>query len=161
MRSEDVQPLRIPTSGSERGPVAPARRTDELDRRIIEALQSNGRESFRAIAGLEEHVGLRRQLRPGARELVVDDLLSCVDAGVELGHRDLHVAVEPAAELVERADVVAVAVGDRDAPDRGACLLGGLDQRVAAARDGRVDEREPVVLAHKKRVHEAQPRELD
>src|SRR5881398_704231 len=50
MRSEDVQPLRIPTSGSERGPVAPARRTDELDRGIIEALQANGRESFRAIA---------------------------------------------------------------------------------------------------------------
>src|SRR3954462_5798305 len=50
MRSEEVQPLRIPTSGSERGPVAPARRPDELDRRIIEALQANGRESFRAIA---------------------------------------------------------------------------------------------------------------
>ncbi len=50
MRSDDVQPLRIPWSGSERGPVAPARRTDELDRRIIEALQANGRESFRAIA---------------------------------------------------------------------------------------------------------------
>ena len=50
MRSEDVQPLRIPAGGSERGPVAPARRTDELDRRIIEALQANGRESFRAIA---------------------------------------------------------------------------------------------------------------
>src|SRR5205823_10256851 len=50
MRSDDVQPLRIPASGSDRGPVAPARRTDELDRRIIEALQANGRESFRAIA---------------------------------------------------------------------------------------------------------------
>src|SRR5205814_8548372 len=31
-------------------------------------------EAADAIAGLEEHVGLRRQLRPGARELVVDDL---------------------------------------------------------------------------------------
>ena len=50
MRSPDVQPLRIPTGGSERGPVAPARKTDELDRSIIEALQANGRESFRAIA---------------------------------------------------------------------------------------------------------------
>jgi Lrp/AsnC family transcriptional regulator for asnA, asnC and gidA len=50
MRSPEIQPLRIPTSGSERGPVAPARRTDELDRSIIEALQANGRESFRAIA---------------------------------------------------------------------------------------------------------------
>src|SRR5579862_1208239 len=50
MRRDDVQPLRIEPSGSERGPVAPARRTDDLDRRIIEALQANGRESFRAIA---------------------------------------------------------------------------------------------------------------
>jgi Lrp/AsnC family transcriptional regulator for asnA, asnC and gidA len=50
MRSEDVQPLRLPTGDSERGPVAPARRTDALDRSIIEALQANGRESFRAIA---------------------------------------------------------------------------------------------------------------
>ena len=33
-----------------RGPVAPARRVDDLDRRIIEALQENGRESFRGIA---------------------------------------------------------------------------------------------------------------
>src|SRR6476646_6483129 len=51
MRSEDLQPLKFPTSGSERGPVAPARRTDELDRGLIEALQANGRESFRAVAG--------------------------------------------------------------------------------------------------------------
>ena len=50
MRSEDVQPLRIPTGSSERGPVGRARRTDDLDRSIIEALQANGRESFRAIA---------------------------------------------------------------------------------------------------------------
>ena len=34
----------------ERGAVAPLRRVDELDRRIIEALQLNGRESFRGIA---------------------------------------------------------------------------------------------------------------
>jgi Lrp/AsnC family transcriptional regulator for asnA, asnC and gidA len=33
-----------------RGPVAPAHRVDELDRRIIEELQANGRESFRRIA---------------------------------------------------------------------------------------------------------------
>ena len=50
MRSQDVQPLRIPAISSERGPVAPARRIDELDRSIIDALQVNGRESFRAIA---------------------------------------------------------------------------------------------------------------
>ena len=50
MRSDDVQPIRISASGSERGPVGRARRTDDLNRSIIEALQANGRESFRAIA---------------------------------------------------------------------------------------------------------------
>ena len=34
----------------QRGAVAPLRRVDDVDRRIIEALQANGRESFRAIA---------------------------------------------------------------------------------------------------------------
>src|SRR5258707_15334407 len=34
----------------ERGAVAPLLRVDEIDRRIIEALQRNGRESFRRIA---------------------------------------------------------------------------------------------------------------
>jgi len=47
LRSPDVFPLR-PTS--ERGAVTPARRVDDLDRQIIEALQANGRESFRRIA---------------------------------------------------------------------------------------------------------------
>ena len=51
MRREDAQPLRLAARGdSRRGPVAPARRVDDLDRRIIEALQENGRESFRSIA---------------------------------------------------------------------------------------------------------------
>jgi Lrp/AsnC family transcriptional regulator, regulator for asnA, asnC and gidA len=35
---------------AERGAVAPLRRVDDVDRRIIEALQENGRESFRGIA---------------------------------------------------------------------------------------------------------------
>ncbi len=38
------------TSGVERGPVSRPRSIDDLDRRIIEALQENGRESFRRIA---------------------------------------------------------------------------------------------------------------
>jgi len=51
LRSKDAQPLRLAGEGeSRRGPVAPARRVDDLDRRIIEALQENGRESFRGIA---------------------------------------------------------------------------------------------------------------
>ena len=57
--------------------------------------------------------------------------------------------------------MVAVAVRERDAPDRGAGVPRGGEQRVAAAGDSRVDEREAVVLAHEKRVHETQPRELD
>jgi Lrp/AsnC family transcriptional regulator for asnA, asnC and gidA len=49
LRSSDAQPLRFP--GQPRGPVAPAQqRVDDLDRAIIEALQENGRESFRRIA---------------------------------------------------------------------------------------------------------------
>ena len=38
------------TVDTPRGPVTPARKVDDLDRRIIEELQANGRESFRRIA---------------------------------------------------------------------------------------------------------------
>jgi Transcriptional regulators len=51
LRSSEGQPLRLPVPAeAPRGPVAPARRVDDLDRGIIEALQENGRESFRGIA---------------------------------------------------------------------------------------------------------------
>jgi Lrp/AsnC family transcriptional regulator for asnA, asnC and gidA len=51
LRRSEAQPLRLPAQAdSRRGPIAPARRVDELDRGIIEALQENGRESFRRIA---------------------------------------------------------------------------------------------------------------
>jgi Lrp/AsnC family transcriptional regulator for asnA, asnC and gidA len=36
---------------SPRGPITPARTVDDLDRRLIEELQANGREPFRRIAG--------------------------------------------------------------------------------------------------------------
>lgn len=45
LRRPTIQPFETP-----RGPVAPARKVDDLDRRIIEELQANGRESFRRIA---------------------------------------------------------------------------------------------------------------
>jgi Lrp/AsnC family transcriptional regulator for asnA, asnC and gidA len=48
LRSQDAQPLRFARQA--RGAVTPASRVDELDRAIIEALQENGRESFRRIA---------------------------------------------------------------------------------------------------------------
>src|SRR5438067_966880 len=50
LRSDDAQPLRLAEAAPRRGAVTPARQVDELDRRIIEALQENGRESFRRIA---------------------------------------------------------------------------------------------------------------
>jgi hypothetical protein len=118
-------------------------------------------EAADAIARRQEHVGPRLHVRPGARELAVDDVLARMNLGVQLGHRDLDRAVEALAELVERADVVAVTVRQGDAPDRGAGLFCGPEQRITAPRDRRVDEREAVVLADEKRVHEAQPRELD
>ena len=49
LRSQDAQPLRLDPAPP-RGAVTPAQRVDELDRKIIEALQENGRESFRRIA---------------------------------------------------------------------------------------------------------------
>jgi Lrp/AsnC family transcriptional regulator, regulator for asnA, asnC and gidA len=51
LRRSDVPQLREPPGlRGRRGAVAPARTVDALDRRIIEALQANGRESFRRIA---------------------------------------------------------------------------------------------------------------
>src|SRR6476659_8167368 len=83
MRSEDAQSLRIPANGSERGPVAPARRTDELDRRIIEALQANGRESFRRIAA---RLGVAEAtVRARYGRLVEDDVLRVIGITNPLG----------------------------------------------------------------------------
>ena len=50
MRSSDAQPLRLAGPAQDRGAVARPRGVDDLDRLIIEALQENGRESFRRIA---------------------------------------------------------------------------------------------------------------
>ncbi len=63
-------------------------------------------------------------------------------------------------EIVERPDVVAVAVGERDAADRGAELRRGGDQVVGRAARRGVDERETVVLADEEGVHEAESGEL-
>ena len=123
MRSEDVQPLRIPTGGSERGPVAPARRTDELDRRIIEALQANGRESFRAIAA---RVGVSEAtVRARYGRLTVEGILQVVAVTnpLGLGFEQALVGVktsgapQPAADEIaswREADYVVVTAGQYD-----------------------------------------------
>ena len=77
---------------------------------------------------------------------------------VALGDRDLD-AREGLGERVERADVVAVGVGQRDPHDRAAELLGrGLD-RLGAAGERGVDQRQPVLLLHEVGVDEAEARD--
>jgi Lrp/AsnC family transcriptional regulator for asnA, asnC and gidA len=49
LRRAAAQPAQAVLDGR-RGPVSAPRRIDELDQGIVEALQANGRESFRAIA---------------------------------------------------------------------------------------------------------------
>src|SRR3954470_18232152 len=51
LRSSPERPKASPHDAWRRGPVGRGRGIDALDRRIIEALQANGRESFRRIAG--------------------------------------------------------------------------------------------------------------
>jgi len=51
LQRSDAKLVQVATGADgRRGPVAPARKVDDLDRRIIEELQANGRESFRRIA---------------------------------------------------------------------------------------------------------------
>jgi Lrp/AsnC family transcriptional regulator for asnA, asnC and gidA len=49
-RTQSRRPVKSPSTTPVRGPVSRARELDHVDRGLIEALQSNGRESFRRIA---------------------------------------------------------------------------------------------------------------
>src|SRR5439155_9877435 len=84
LRSPDAQPLRLANRAEPgRGAVTPARRIDALDRNIIEALQANGRESFRRIAtriGVSEATVRARYTR-----LAADDILQVVAVTNPLG----------------------------------------------------------------------------
>jgi Lrp/AsnC family transcriptional regulator for asnA, asnC and gidA len=107
MRRDDVQPLRIAPSGSERGPVAPARRTDELDRRIIEALQANGRESFRSIAA---RVGVSEAtVRARYARLTTEGILQVVAVTnpLGLGYEQALVGVKTSGSPENAADTIA------------------------------------------------------
>ena len=67
----------------ERGAVAPLLRVDETDRRIIEALQRNGRESFRGIAA---RVGVSEAtVRTRYGRLTQDGILQVVGVTNPLG----------------------------------------------------------------------------
>jgi len=66
-----------------RGPVSPERKIDELDRRLIEALQENGRESFRSIAA---RIGVSEgTIRARYARLTADDILQVVGVTNPLG----------------------------------------------------------------------------
>jgi Lrp/AsnC family transcriptional regulator for asnA, asnC and gidA len=80
LRRTEAQPRRL---ALRRGPVRGPRRIDALDQGIIEALQANGRESFRAIAarlGVSEATVRARYAR-----LCDDDILQVVGVTNPLG----------------------------------------------------------------------------
>jgi Lrp/AsnC family transcriptional regulator for asnA, asnC and gidA len=107
MRSDDVQPLRISTGGSARGPVGRARRTDDLDRSIIEALQANGRESFRSIAA---RVGVSEAtVRARYSRLTAEGILQVVGVTnpLGLGYEQALVGVKTSGSPQQAADAIA------------------------------------------------------
>jgi Lrp/AsnC family transcriptional regulator for asnA, asnC and gidA len=82
LRRAAAQPAQAVLDGR-RGPVSAPRRIDALDQGIIEALQANGRESFRAIAarlGVSEATVRARYAR-----LCDDDILQVVGVTNPLG----------------------------------------------------------------------------
>ena len=117
-------------------------------------------EAADAVTGVQAPVRGRPHGRPAARQLAFDHRLARQDARVELGDQHLDVGAEALAQRVERPGVIAVTVGQGDAPDWRAGVARRLDQRVRSAAEGRVDEREPVVLAHEERVDEVQAGQL-
>ena len=117
MRSADA-------NGTRRGAVGPARRTDGLDRRLIEALQQNGRESFRRIAdrlGVSEATIRARYARLTAENIlqvvgVTNPLGLGFDAMAMIGVKTTG-APEPVADEIaswDEADYVVITAGQFD-----------------------------------------------
>jgi Lrp/AsnC family transcriptional regulator, regulator for asnA, asnC and gidA len=132
LRRAAAQPAQAVLDGR-RGPVSAPRRIDALDQGIIEALQANGRESFRAIAaqlGVSEATVRARYAR-----LCEDDILQVVAVTnpLGLGFEQALIGVktagspQPVADEIAtwaEADYVVVTAGQYDlvvevvAPDR-------------------------------------------
>jgi Lrp/AsnC family transcriptional regulator for asnA, asnC and gidA len=112
------------SNGARRGAVGPARRTDGLDRRLIEALQQNGRESFRRIA---DRVGVSEAtIRARYARLTAENILQVVavtnplglgfDAMAMVGVKTTG-APEPVADAIAswaEADYVVITAGQFD-----------------------------------------------
>ena len=142
-----------------RGAVTPARRVDDLDRRIIEALQANGRESFRRIAtnlGVSEATVRARYENKELQDVSLSgETASMVDIdtrSVEFGryftpteaeHRGAKITpptLDPrvALELLELARVAAHTRERRFAPL--ACFMAGVAAERLSNSKPRVDE---------------------
>lgn len=108
MRRPPAQPLRLASLADERrGAVAPARRIDELDRGLIEALQENGRESFRRIAarlGVSEATIRARYARLTSEGIVQ---VVAVTNPLGLGFEQALVGVKTSSPPEEVADEIA------------------------------------------------------
>lgn len=134
LRRSEAQPVRAVVR---RGPVRRPRRIDALDQGIIEALQANGRESFRRIAG---RIGVSEAtVRARYTRLAADDILQVVAVTnpLGLGFEQALVGVkttgapQPIADEIaswDEADYVVVTAGQYDllvecvAADRGDLL---------------------------------------
>ena len=122
LRRAAVQPAQAVVDGR-RGPVSAPRRIDALDQGIIESLQANGRESFRAIAarlGVSEATVRARYGR-----LCDDDILQVVGVTnpLGLGFEQALIGVktsgppQPVADEIsswEEADYVVITAGQYD-----------------------------------------------
>ncbi len=120
LRRSPARALRIV---DRRGPVRGARQIDALDQGIIEALQANGRESFRSVAG---RLGVSEAtIRARYTRLSEDDILQVVAVTnpLGLGFEQALVGVktagspEPVAEEIAdwaEADYVIVCAGQYD-----------------------------------------------
>ena len=83
MRSDSVEPRTVPSTEAMRGPVTRPRSLDPVDRGIIEALQENGRASFRAVAA---RVGVAEAtVRSRYARLVDDGILQVTGVTNPLG----------------------------------------------------------------------------
>jgi hypothetical protein len=113
------------------------------------------------IAGLHASVGLGLGAWVASAELVLR--LVRIEAHVfgqqpRVACRDDHLRLgKPLLQRVERADVVCVCVREEDADDRRAACLGAGDDLARGAPEHRVDQGQPVVLAHQVGVHHPQP----
>jgi len=124
LRRTDAKLLRVATGADgRRGPVAPARKVDDLDRRIIEELQANGRESFRRIAarlGVSEATVRARYARlTGAGILQVVGVTNPLGLGFDqalVGVKTSGAPEEVADEIARwpEADYVVVTAGQFD-----------------------------------------------